>query len=138
MRKIIFCKKVFSMPSILAGHSFTTRKINWKYINEKLRGKEIDERWEIFLPIWHQSCQFPDSSVIFKKRGLDGPLCSKVIARGRIRLWKRKNLYNVLLALAFVFLWLYYREEMWRMCDRFLKRKWKFLTENSIKGKLFI
>ena len=29
---------------------------------------------------------FPDSSVIFKKRGLDGPLCSKVIARGRIRL----------------------------------------------------
>ena len=51
---------------------------------------------------------------------------------------KRKNLYNVLLALAFVFLWLYYREEMWRMCDRFLKRKWKFLTENSIKGKLFI
>ncbi len=36
---------------------------------------------------------------------------------------KRKNLYNVLLALAFVFLWLYYRKEMWRMCDRFLKRK---------------
>ena len=51
---------------------------------------------------------------------------------------KRKNLYNVLLALAFVFLWLYYRKEMWRICDRFLKRKWKFLTENSIKGKLFI
>ena len=36
---------------------------------------------------------------------------------------EKKNLYNVLLALAFVFLWLYYRKEMWRMCDRFLKRK---------------
>jgi len=36
---------------------------------------------------------------------------------------EKKNLYNVLLALAFVFLWLYYRKEMWRICDRFLKRK---------------
>ena len=37
--------------------------------------------------------------------------------------YEKEKIYNVLLALAFVFLWLYYREEMWRMCDRFLKRK---------------
>ncbi len=51
---------------------------------------------------------------------------------------EKKNLYNVLLALAFVYLWLYYRKEMWRICDRFSEKKMKFLNRIRYKGKEFI
>ena len=86
------------------------------------------------------SDHFANSFIQIKRGGLDAAALFKshCMRPHPIMKKKRKNLYNVLLALAFVFLWLYYRKEMWRMCDRFLKRKWSFLTESGTKGKEFI
>ena len=71
------------------------------------------------------SDHFANSFIQIKRGGLDAAALFKshCMRPHPIMKKKRKNLYNVLLALAFVFLWLYYRKEMWRICDRFLKRK---------------